>query len=766
MLNVSPRAVKVVRVAAPAFLGNYSLALRRDGRVFGWGANANGLTNPPAAISNVVGITAGPVHALAIRGDGRVVGWGSTTGGGLIIPESATNIVAVVAGANSTGLGFSLALRNDGAILGWGATSQVQLAQLPVNLSSAFALGAGSSHAVAATASRAPRFVNRLGDLVAYEGRDFALNALVVGAAPLAYQWRFDGTDLAGATQPTLRLTNVTSASAGLYSVVVSNRLGVLEGEVAQLAVEPVPFAPAIVKSPASQTVWAGTNVTLSVEVTASPAPTFQWQRNGQDISDATGSTYTIPYAVPGHAGAYRVVVSNPEGTATSADALLTVGIPAWPTLKALEPSRVVSLGSPLLLAVTANGTPPIHYQWRRNGADLPGVTGPSLSLATFEFEDGGVYSVVMSNASGVAESPGALISPCPVAVWGTGLVTNLPIALSNPVAIAAGKAHALALKADGTVVAWGEVRRGDVDSGQVNVPAGLKDVVAIAAGEFHNLAVRSDGTVAAWGGNAHGQIDVPSDLTDVIAIDAGADDSLALRADGTVAAWGEIEPPPAGLDGVVALAAGAGFGLALRADGALVQWGAAEPAGVPEGLSDVTSMSAGWHHALAVVGDGRPAVTVQPFHRATVRDGRLTVHVRAMGLAPLHYQWRRDGVDLPEATAPTLLLFGDESELVGTYAVRVSNALGAVESASCRVGPPPGPWFDTSPGAIGLEPDGLHMVLLGLSGNGTVRVWASGDLRTWDLVLTHEPVVGRLDLVDPTASLWPVRFYRAVEGE
>lgn len=621
LLNVSPRAVNVVRIAAPAFLGKYSLALRRDGRVFGWGENANGLTNPPAAISNVVGITAGPVHALAIRGDGRVVGWGSTTGGGLIIPESATNTVAVVAGANSTGLGFSLALRNDGAILGWGATSQVQLAQLPANLSSAFALGAGSSHAVAATASRAPRFVDRLGDLVAYEGRDFALNALVVGAPPLAYQWRFDGTDLAGATQPTLRLSNVTSASAGLYSVVVSNRLGMLEGEVAQLAVEPVPFAPAIVKSPASQTVWAGTNVTLSVEVTASPAPTFQWQRNGQDISGATGSTYTIPYAVPGHAGAYRVVVSNPEGTATSADALLTVDIPAWPTLKALEPNRVVSLGSPLLLTVTANGTPPIHYQWRLNGADLPGVTGPSLSLTAFEFEDGGVYSVVMSNASGVAESPGALIAPCPVAVWGTGPATNLPVSLSNAVAVAAGQAHALALKADGTVVAWGasNVQKWVVPPGiyvnaaygQLDVPFGLTGVVAVAAGSFHNLALKSDGTLAAWGLNDAGQASVPAAATNVVAIAAGYAHSLALRADGSVLAWGTnqygLTNVPATAVNVVAIAAGNSHCLALRADGVPVAWGSSASGAttVPASATDLVSVAAGMSFSLGVRRDG-----------------------------------------------------------------------------------------------------------------------------------------------------------------
>ena len=72
---------------------------------------------------------------------------------------------------------------------------------------------------------------------------------------------------------------------------------------------------------------------------------------------------------------------------------------------------------------------------------------------------------------------------------------------LSDAVAISAGWIHSLALRSDGTVVAWGDNRYG-----QVTVPAGLTDVVAITAGGWHNLALKADGTVVAWGNNAAGQ--------------------------------------------------------------------------------------------------------------------------------------------------------------------------------------------------------------------------------------------------------------------
>ena len=62
--------------------------------------------------------------------------------------------------------------------------------------------------------------------------------------------------------------------------------------------------------------------------------------------------------------------------------------------------------------------------------------------------------------------------------------------------AIAAGNGHTVALKSDGTVVAWGYNFYG-----QTTVPPGLSGVTAIAAG-YHTVALKSDGTVVAWGDN------------------------------------------------------------------------------------------------------------------------------------------------------------------------------------------------------------------------------------------------------------------------
>jgi hypothetical protein len=123
----------------------------------------------------------------------------------------------------------------------------------------------------------------------------------------------------------------------------------------------------------------------------------------------------------------------------------------------------------------------------------------------------------------------------------------DVPIGLSNVVAISAGAAHNLALTAAGRVVAWG-----DNADGQTNVPIGLSNVVAIAAGAVNSLALLSDGRVAAWGNSWYGQTNVPSELINVVAIAAGGSQCMALTSAGRVVTWGGI--PSEEADGVGAL--------------------------------------------------------------------------------------------------------------------------------------------------------------------------------------------------------------------
>jgi hypothetical protein len=127
-----------------------------------------------------------------------------------------------------------------------------------------------------------------------------------------------------------------------------------------------------------------------------------------------------------------------------------------------------------------------------------------------------------------------------------------------------------VALKSNGTVVAWG-----DNIEGQTTIPAGLSGVTAVAAGAYHTVALKSDGTVAAWGDNFEGQTAIPVGLSGVIAIAAGADHTVALKNNGTVVAWGDNfagqTTIPAGLSGVTAIEAGATYTVALVTPGSTI---------------------------------------------------------------------------------------------------------------------------------------------------------------------------------------------------
>ena len=117
---------------------------------------------------------------------------------------------------------------------------------------------------------------------------------------------------------------------------------------------------------------------------------------------------------------------------------------------------------------------------------------------------------------------------------WGRNdyLQATSPPGISNVVAIAAAAAGDLVLEASGKLVAWG-----DNTYGQTNVPSNVTNgTAAIAAGGWHYLALKTNGTVVAWGAGVgssqyvdYGQTSVPAGLTNVMQIAAGRLHSLAL---------------------------------------------------------------------------------------------------------------------------------------------------------------------------------------------------------------------------------------------
>jgi uncharacterized protein (TIGR03437 family) len=234
-------------------------------------------------------------------------------------------------------------------------------------------------------------------------------------------------------------------------------------------------------------------------------------------------------------------------------------------------------------------------------------------------------------------------------------------------VTVAAGEHHALALKSDGTVWAWGNNGNGELGNGangtnaNSNLPVevtGLTGAVGIGGGYNHSLALRSDGTVWAWGGNGelgngtNANSNVPVEvtgLTGAAAVAGGAGYSLVLKNDGTAWTWGlsllgiypneftssNLPGPISGLSDVVALAAGQGgnedltdsfHSLALKSDGTVWAWGynlsgelgngSNLSSNVPvqvNSLAGVVAIASGGQHSLAALAEGIPELASNP---------------------------------------------------------------------------------------------------------------------------------------------------------
>ncbi|MCL2603197.1 MAG: CAP domain-containing protein [Defluviitaleaceae bacterium] len=189
----------------------------------------------------------------------------------------------------------------------------------------------------------------------------------------------------------------------------------------------------------------------------------------------------------------------------------------------------------------------------------------------------------------------------------GNNTVQRSPVlVMENIKAVSAGQDFTLALSNDGYVYSWGNDSFGSLGRGvRPNTAAGIQtfsdisvvmdNVIHIAAGVNHALAVRSDGSLWAWGNNRLGQLGDGTNtnrlhpfkiMDNVISAAAGENFSVALTADGHVWTWGDRRQlgdgstvnrnrPAAVLNQATAIAAGRTGVLVLRN---LCPWGTQVP--------------------------------------------------------------------------------------------------------------------------------------------------------------------------------------------
>jgi hypothetical protein len=248
-----------------------------------------------------------------------------------------------------------------------------------------------------------PQSVNTLAGLSA----EFSGSGL--SESPLAYQWQFNGSGIAGANGATLSLTNLVPADSGSYDLVLSNLYGAITSSVATLTVAPLIITSE--PSPAFQTVAVGSNVVYSVSATAAVPLSYQWQFNGADISGATDANLALTNVALANSGSYDVLLSNIYGVATSSPVTLDV----LPALFATG-GAVAGLDDAYLEGSITSGSigAEVWFNWglttNYGNSTPPQTVNPGLNSWAFTNHISGLapltsyhYQAVVSNVTGLA---------------------------------------------------------------------------------------------------------------------------------------------------------------------------------------------------------------------------------------------------------------------------------------------------------------------------------------------------------------------------
>ena len=212
--------------------------------------------------------------------------------------------------------------------------------------------------------------------------------------------------------------------------------------------------APAITTQPASRTVTVGASVTFSVSASGAAPLRYQWRRNGANIAGATAQDYTIAAAALADSGArFSVVVSNDLGSATSAEAVLTVTANQAPTATIVQPAAGTLYNGGTVIAYSGTGSDPesgslpasaftwqidFHHDTHTHPFMLPttGATGGSFTIPTTGHPEANVWYriyLTVRDPGGLTHQTTRDVLPRKVRLTLATSPVPLPLALDGP---------------------------------------------------------------------------------------------------------------------------------------------------------------------------------------------------------------------------------------------------------------------------------------------------------------------------------------------
>ena len=303
---------------------------------------------------------------------------------------------------------------------------------------------------------------------------------VVVSGSNPSYQWKKDGTNIPGATTSTLAINGVAAANAGAYTLLVTNSCGTVTTVAANLSIIP---ATTITVQPQTLSVCTGSSLNLSVTATGAGL-SYQWYKNNNLISGATGTGYTMPAATAADAGNYTVVVTGTCGTVTSNVAAVT--ILSAPAITTQPSGQSVCLGGNVQFSAVVSGSNPT-YQWKKDGTNIPGATTSILAINGVTAADAGAYTLQVTNSCGTVTTVAANLSIIPATT-----ITVQPQTLS----VCIGSSLNLSVTATGAGLSYQWYKNSIIISGATGTGYTMPAATAVDAGNYTVVVTGTCGTV------------------------------------------------------------------------------------------------------------------------------------------------------------------------------------------------------------------------------------------------------------------------------
>lgn len=539
--------------------------------------------------------------------------------------------------------------------------------------------------------------------VVMTNGATASFQVVAGGSGPFRYQWLFEGGVIPDATNASLTVRDINLIKAGRYQAAVVNAGGVIASTTAQLTVlQPV----AIVAQPRSLSGRPGTNLVLSVRALSSSAIRYQWYFNGQQIPGANSAELPLPNLQLDHGGMYKVQVTDDISTELSDEVRVAVLVNPVFLVQPVSQS-VIRGGSVLLSAVISNSaTMPLTYRWKRG----TGITSTQItnSLVSYFL----ITNITASNVYSV-------------------LVTNLALRAGT------NSANAIIRVVDDTD------KDGIPDEYEALYPA------ILSAANAADAALDGDG-------------DGMSNLAEYIAGTDPTDPKSYLKVDSIAVAGGGTQLELYALSN-------RSYTVEFRESLGLGNWQTltnlpAQTANRVEKVVDPYPISAGRLYRIATpVRTDRairtPVILQSPASVSARQGSAVALEVAAYGVGEVRYQWRMNGVDIPNATDRTLSFGSVQPPDQGAYSVSIADATGSAITSTASLIVLQPPQIVTAPVSQTVTVGGTARFLVGATGSGSL---------SYRWLFNGDPIQGATGptLTLPTVKLTDQGHYQVVVSQ